>query len=120
LISKIAKNAVKCCSATVFQGLATVFWRLATVQNGVSDSKITPSDNPFLDESKLSLTLPEPEFEQKSFFVPSDETEQDDEIDRADDNDNDRCQDIAIPAKNKLSPRLQATDHHRHRRIRRF
>ncbi len=81
LISKIAKNAVKCCSATVFQGLATVFWRLATVQNGVSDSKITPSDNPFLDGSELSLTLPEPEFEQKSFFVPSDETEQDDEID---------------------------------------
>ncbi|MBK6749038.1 MAG: hypothetical protein IPG67_03260 [Acidobacteria bacterium] len=81
LSTKNEENAVKVLSATVLRGQRQCFRGAATVKNGPSDNKKGLSDNPFLDESRLSLALPEPEFERNEFSLPSGENDQNDNID---------------------------------------
>ena len=51
-----------------------------------------------------------------SVYVPSEETDQNDEIDRANEFDNFQRPILAIPAKIRIIPERQVTDHRRDRR----
>ena len=89
------------------EGVATVFWGLATVKNRVSDNKKTPGHNSFWMKKNCCSPLPNPSASQKSILLHFNESDQNDEFVYADEIDNDRLVSSRLPLKHGIDPVLQ-------------
>lgn len=85
------------------EGVATVFWGLATVKNRVSDNEKTPSDNSFSTNKNCCSPFRNPSASQKSILLHFNENDQNDEFGYADNNDDDQPADRSSPLIDRIN-----------------